>query len=178
MKLIVLDRDGVINEDSDDFVKTVDEWQPIPGSLEAIVKLNNAGYSVVVATNQSGIARGYFTLDTLHAMHRKMNTELARMGGHVEAVFFCPHGPKDKCDCRKPKTGLLKEISARYQRSLQYVPVVGDSYRDLEAALKVNAQPFLVKTGKGMRTLNSGVDLSGVLVFEDLAAVAEHLINE
>ncbi|MBL4762116.1 MAG: D-glycero-beta-D-manno-heptose 1,7-bisphosphate 7-phosphatase [Gammaproteobacteria bacterium] len=177
MKLIILDRDGVINEDSDEFVKTVDEWRPIRGSLEAIVKLNKAGYLVVIATNQSGISRGYFTLETLHAMHRKMNKELSRMGGHVDAVFFCPHGPKDKCDCRKPKAGLLKEISKRYQRSLEGVPVVGDSYRDLEAALQVSAQPILVKTGKGIRTLNSGVDLSGIPVFDDLAAVAEQLIN-
>jgi D-glycero-D-manno-heptose 1,7-bisphosphate phosphatase len=178
MKLIVLDRDGVINEDSDAYVKSPEEWLPIPGSLEAIARLNEAGYRVVVATNQSGIARGLFDVEALAAMHEKMNRLLASHGGRIDAVFFCPHGPDDACDCRKPSAGLFIEIARRYDADLTGVPAVGDSLRDIEAALMVDAQPMLVRTGKGERTLASGKLPEDVPVFEDLAQVAATLVSE
>ncbi|WP_455383981.1 D-glycero-beta-D-manno-heptose 1,7-bisphosphate 7-phosphatase [Acidihalobacter prosperus] len=178
MKLIVLDRDGVINEDSDAYVKSPEEWVPIPGSLEAIARLNEAGYRVVVATNQSGIARGLFDVETLAAMHEKMNRLLASHGGRIDAVFFCPHGPDDACDCRKPSAGLFTEIARRYDADLTGVPAVGDSLRDIEAALMVDAQPMLVRTGKGERTLASGKLPEDVPVFENLAQVAATLVSE
>lgn len=175
MKLIVLDRDGVINQDSDAYIKSPDEWVPIPGSLEAISRLNEAGYRVVVATNQSGIARGLFDLKTLAATHEKMNHLLEDYGGHIDAVLFCPHGPDDACACRKPRPGLLQEIARRYNTELTGVPAVGDSMRDIEAALAVDAQPMLVRTGKGERTLASGKLPGSVPVFNDLAQVAATL---
>jgi len=152
MKLVVLDRDGVINQDSDQFIKSVDEWQPIEGSLNAIARLNHAGWRVVVATNQSGIARGLLTLGTLNAMHEKMHRLLAPVGGHIDAVYFCPHGPDDECHCRKPLPGLMQQIAASYPVNFQQVPAVGDSLRDLQAAIAVGAKPILVRTGKGKKT--------------------------
>ena len=134
MKLIILDRDGVINEDSDDYIKSTDEFIPLPDSLEAIARLNHAGYTVMVATNQSGIARGLFSIDTLNAIHSKLRRELSTYGGRVDGIFFCPHGPDDHCDCRKPAPGLLYEIAERTGRSLEGVPAVGDSLRDIQAA--------------------------------------------
>ncbi len=178
MKLIILDRDGVINEDSDEYVKSPQEWIPIPGSLEAIAKLNKANYRVVVATNQSGIARGYYDLETLNAMHRKMNDLLAQLGGQVDGVFFCPHRPEDGCDCRKPKSGLFKQISKRMNKALKGVPAVGDSLRDIQAALQVGAEPYLVLTGKGRRTLESKHLPKDIPVFDDLAAVVEMLLKK
>jgi len=179
MKLIVLDRDGVINEDSDAYIKNPDEWIPIPGSLESIAKLNRAGYIVVVATNQSGIARGYFDLETLSAIHKKMDDALAQHGGRVDAVFYCPHGPTAKCDCRKPKPGLLWDISDRFEIRMNDISVVGDSLRDLQAARAVNAKPVLVKTGKGEKTVGvleeSG--LADIPVYENLAAVVDVLLK-
>ena len=170
MKLIILDRDGVINQDSDDYIKSVEEWLPIPGSMQAMGKLHQAGYTLVVATNQSGIARGYFDLLTLHAMHAKMDKLLDQYGGEIDAVFFCPHGPDDKCDCRKPKDGMLRDIATRYQTSLTGVYVIGDSYRDIESARSVGAKPILVRTGKGERTLRKHeAELNGVPVYKDLA---------
>ncbi len=179
-QLIILDRDGVINQDSDNFIKSADEWQPIAGSLEAMGKLCQAGYTLVIATNQSGIARGLYTLETLHAMHKKMARLLNQHGGHVDAIFYCPHGPKDNCLCRKPKTGLFDDISARFQQSLQGVIAIGDSLRDLQAASAAGATPVLVKTGKGERVLSTGLpdNLQHVPVFNDLAAVSRAILQE
>ena len=151
MKLIILDRDGVINEDSDDYIKTVDEWKALPQSMEAIARLNRGGYRVVVATNQSGISRGYFDLETLSAMHQKMHREASVAGAHIDGIFFCPHSPEDNCNCRKPKAGLFHEIQARLGTKLEGVPTVGDSLRDLQAGASVKCKTFLVKTGKGKK---------------------------
>ncbi|MEO6697485.1 MAG: D-glycero-beta-D-manno-heptose 1,7-bisphosphate 7-phosphatase [Gammaproteobacteria bacterium] len=170
MKLIILDRDGVINFDSADFIKSPDEWMPIPGSLEAIARLNRADYTVVVATNQSGVGRGLFSLDTLHQIHEKMQQELARAGGKIDAIFFCPHAPDDHCACRKPKPGLLLEIAKKYNCDLKDVPAVGDSLRDIEAAQTVGARPVLVRTGKGEEVVKNGKLPTGVKVYDDLAA--------
>lgn len=169
MKLIILDRDGVINEDSDEYIKSTDEWQPLPGSIEAIARLSNAGFHVIVVTNQSGISRKLFNLQTLNDMHNKMHRLVAEHGGSIDAVFFCPHGPSDNCDCRKPKTGLLLEAAKRTGTNLQGVPCIGDSYRDIESARTVGALPILVRTGKGTRTLyNTDNDLTDVAVYCDL----------
>lgn len=180
MKLIVLDRDGVINEDSDAYIKSPEEWVPIPGSLESIAKLNRAGYIVLVATNQSGIARGYFDLETLSAIHKKMDNALAQYGGRVDAVFYCPHGPTAKCDCRKPKPGLLWDISHRFEVRMDDVPVIGDSLRDLQSASAVNARPILVKTGKGNKTVKLLAEsgLSDTPVYENLAAAVNALLKK
>lgn len=178
MKLIILDRDGVINQASDEYIKSVDEWIPIPGSLEAIVRLNHAGYHVVVATTQSGLARGYYDLSTLNAIHQKMHQLLAKLGGHVDGVLFCPHLPDDDCLCRKPKPGMYKEIAKRWGISLKGVPVIGDSRRDLEAAVAVGAKPILVKTGKGSRTLDDLSGLGKVEIYDDLAHAVDGLINK
>ena len=178
MKLIILDRDGVINEDSDDFIKSPEEFIPLPGSLEAIARLNHAGYTVMVATNQSGIARGLYDVGTLNRMHDKLRRLLANFGGHVDGIFYCPHGPDDNCACRKPKPGLMHDIADRLGVSLMGVPVVGDSLRDLQAARAVGAYPILVKTGKGETTLSKGKDLDGVPVFDNLAACVEALLQQ
>ncbi len=178
MKLIILDRDGVINEDSDEYIKSPEEWRPIPGSLDAIARLNRAGYRVVVASNQSGLARGLFDMDALLAIHDKLHRNLAAAGGAVDAIFFCPHGPEDACACRKPKPGLLLDIAARLQVSLQGVLVVGDSLRDLQAAQAVGARPLLVRSGKGAGTEAQGKGLAGVPVFDDLAAAVDALLGE
>lgn len=178
MKLIVLDRDGVINEDSDEYIKSPEEWVPIPGSLEAIARLNQAGYRVVVFTNQSGLARNLFDIETLNAIHAKMHRRLAAVGGTVDAVFFCPHAPDDQCGCRKPQPGLLHEISARLKVSLEGVPCVGDTLRDVQAARSVGCRPMLVRSGKGERTLADGKGLEQVPVFDNLAAVADQLLRD
>lgn len=176
MKLIILDRDGVINYDSDQFIKSPEEWRPIPGSLEAIARLNQAGYRVVVATNQSGIGRGLFDMPTLNAIHDKMHKSLALVGGRLDAIFFCPHTSESACACRKPKSGMLEEIATRYGVSLHGVPAVGDSLRDLQAAAAVGAQPYLVLTGKGEKTRAKGDLPPGTQTFADLAAIAGHLL--
>lgn len=176
MKLIILDRDGVINFDSDQFIKSPDEWKPIPGSLEAIARLCQADYRVVVATNQSGIGRGLFDMQTLNAIHDKMNKACALAGGRIDAVFFCPHTHDADCGCRKPKGGMLEEIGVRYGVSLKGVPSVGDSLRDLEASALVGAQPILVLSGKGVKTQAKGDLPAGTLVYPDLAAVATALV--
>ncbi len=176
MKLIILDRDGVINHDSDQFIKNPDEWKPIPGSLEAIARLNQAGYRVVVATNQSGIGRGLFDMPTLNAIHDKMHKSLAQVGGRIDAIFFCPHTSESNCACRKPKSGMLEEIAVRYGVSLKGVPAVGDSLRDLEAAARLEAQPYLVLTGKGTKTQAKGGLPEGTLTYPDLASVVATLI--
>ncbi|MEA3274012.1 MAG: D-glycero-beta-D-manno-heptose 1,7-bisphosphate 7-phosphatase [Pseudomonadota bacterium] len=178
MNLIVLDRDGVINQDSDAHIKTVEEWVPIPGSLEAIARLNHAGYRVVVATNQSGLARGLFTIDALNAIHRKMRRALGQVGGQIEAVFFCPHKPSDDCLCRKPRPGLLEDIGQRLQVDMTGVPVVGDSLRDIQAALAVGSAPFLVLTGKGRLTArNNPTEIEQIPTFADLSAAVDALLS-
>ena len=178
MQLVILDRDGVINQDSDDYIKSPEEWIPLPGSLEAIARLNRAGYTVMVATNQSGIARGYYDVDTLHAMHEKMNRLLAQLGGHVDGIFFCPHGPDDDCRCRKPLPGMYEAIAERTRTHLKDVPVIGDSLRDLEAAIEVGARPILVRTGKGERTIAKGTLPKGLEIYDDLAAAVDALLTE
>lgn len=177
-RLVILDRDGVINVDSDRFIKHPDEWQPIPGSLEAIALLNQAGFRVVVATNQSGVGRGLFDMVTLNAIHEKMMDALARVGGRIEAVFFCPHAQNAGCDCRKPAIGMFVEISQRYSMPLSRVPAIGDSLRDLEAARDAGARPILVLTGKGERTHANGMLPEGTLVFPDLLAAARAVVAE
>lgn len=178
MRLIILDRDGVINHDSDDYIKSVDEFIPLPGSLEAIARLNQAGYRVAVATNQSGIARGFYDVATLNAMHDKLRRLLAAAGGEVEIILFCPHGPDENCDCRKPKPGMYREIADRLDFPLENTPVVGDSLRDLQAAQTVGARPILVRTGKGKRTLAKGEGLDGIPVYDDLAAAVTALLED
>ncbi len=176
-KLIILDRDGVINYDSDLYIKSPDEWQPIPGSPEAIARLNQWGYRVVVCTNQSGIGRGLFGMDTLNAIHEKMIKTVAQAGGAIDAVFFCPHTDADDCACRKPKPGMLKEVAERYNVDLASVPAVGDSLRDLQSAVAVGARPILVLTGKGKQTRADPALPAGTEVFADLAAFVKSLTS-
>lgn len=173
MKLAIIDRDGVINQDSDAFIKSPDEWVPIPGSLEALARLTENGWKVVIATNQSGLARGLFSIETLNAIHAKMRQELTPLGGHVDAIFLCPHGPDDGCDCRKPKPGMLHEIAHRFDVDLTQLPVVGDSLRDLQAAAAAGCQPWLVLTGNGQKTLDAGGLPPGTQVAASLAEVVE-----
>ncbi|MFA4968831.1 MAG: D-glycero-beta-D-manno-heptose 1,7-bisphosphate 7-phosphatase [Sulfuritalea sp.] len=175
MKLVILDRDGVINHDSDQYIKSPDEWKPIPGSLAAIARLNQAGYRVVVASNQSGIGRGLFETDTLMAIHDKMLKALAQAGGRIDAIFFCPHTNADNCDCRKPKPGMFREIASRFNAELAGVPAIGDSLRDLQVAATVGAQPMLVLTGKGRKTVDDPALPPETLVFPDLAAAVAHI---
>jgi len=175
MKLIILDRDGVINFDSDHYIKSPEEWKPIPGSLSAIARLNQTGYRVVVATNQSGIGRGLFGMDVLNAIHDKMLRSAAQVGARIDAVFFCPHTDADRCDCRKPKPGMLHEIALRFNVELAGLPAVGDSLRDLQAAAAVGARPILVMTGKGVKTAADPALPPETLTFPDLAAAAAHL---
>jgi D-glycero-D-manno-heptose 1,7-bisphosphate phosphatase len=178
-KLVILDRDGVINEDSDAYIKTPGEWRPIEGSLQAIARLNRAGFKVYIATNQSGLARGLFTIETLNCIHQKMLDELQRHGGSVDAILFCPHKPDDQCDCRKPKPGLYQEIAGRNKIALEGVPVIGDSLRDIEAALAVHARPILVRTGNGARTeRDHAATLRGIEIYDDLASTVDNLISE
>ncbi len=176
MKLVILDRDGVINFDSAQYIKSPAEWKPIPGSLEAIARLNQAGYHVVVATNQSGIGRGLFDMDTLNAIHEKMHKALAEAGARVDAIFYCPHAADDECDCRKPKPGMNKRIAACFNVDLTGVPCIGDAQRDLEAAATVGALPILVLTGKGEKTGEEGKLPHGTLVFADLAAAVDYIL--
>jgi D-glycero-D-manno-heptose 1,7-bisphosphate phosphatase len=175
VQLVILDRDGVINHDSKDYIRSPADWHPIPGSLAAIARLNQAGYRVVVATNQSGLARGLLTVDDLFRIHEKMHQALAQVGGQIDAVFFCPHGPGDDCECRKPRPGLLLDIGRRLRLDLQEVLVVGDALRDIQAAQAVGARPILVRTGKGRETEQRAEGLEGVEVFDDLASLAQHL---
>lgn len=176
MKLIILDRDGVINEDSDAYIKSPDEWHPIPGSLEAIARLVKAGYRIAVATNQSGVARGLFDMATLASIHEKMHQAVAAAGGRIDAVFFCPHAADAQCHCRKPQPGMLEEILRRFEADARQVTVVGDSLRDLEAAASIGCRPVLVLTGKGRTTMQKGGLPAQTLVRVDLAAVAAELV--
>lgn len=175
-RLIVLDRDGVINHDSEQFIKSPEEWRPIPGSLEAIARLNRAGYRVVVATNQSGVGRGLLDFATLNAIHDKLHRALALAGGRIDAVFYCPHTADARCDCRKPKPGMLVEIGRRFNVELTGVPCIGDGLRDLQAADAVGGQPILVLTGKGERTLREGGFPKSTAIFPDLAFAASALL--
>ena len=175
MKLIILDRDGVINYDSDAFIKTPDEWKPIPGSLEAIAHLTQAGYRVVIATNQSGISRGLLDMVTLNAINDKMCKSVNQVGGRIDAMFFCPHSNTDKCNCRKPATGMFKEISDRFGLELNGVPAIGDSLRDLQAAAEVGAIPILVLSGKGKKTRAKGGLPENTRIFSNLSAAVDAL---
>ena len=174
MELVILDRDGVINEDSDDFIKSPEEWIPIPGSLEAIARLCRADFRIVIVTNQSGIARGLFTVDTLIRIHSRMLEHIHQKGGEIDAIMVCPHGPDDDCVCRKPKPGLFLELAQRLKINLNGVPAVGDSVRDVEAALAAHASPVLVKTGKDWAADQLPVE---VPVFDDLSAFANDLLR-
>lgn len=177
MKLIILDRDGVINQDSDAYIKSEEEWIPIPGSLDAMARLYHGGFRLAIASNQSGLGRGLFTIDDLNAMHRKMTRELSVQGAQVEGIFFCPHAPEVGCSCRKPLPGLLLEIASRLQVDLNGVPCVGDSWRDIEAAHAVGGLPMLVRTGKGDLALSSHAEaLARIACFADLAAAADFLL--
>lgn len=181
MKLIILDRDGVINQDSDAYIKSPDEWVPVPGSLEAIGHLSQAGWRVVVASNQSGLARGLFTMETLAAIHQRMHQAASQVGGQIDAIFFCPHGPDENCGCRKPKPGMLHDIAQRLDVRLNGVPMVGDSLRDLQAGATVGCTPWLVLTGKGRKTWETsgtcGELPAGTEVRDDLAAVVDALLK-
>ncbi len=168
--LVILDRDGVINVDSKDYIKTPEEWRALPGSLQAIGQLNKAGHKVVVATNQSGLGRHYYDEATLAAIHTKMAGELAQLGGHLDGIYYCPHKPEDDCDCRKPKPGLLEKIAADFPELFPDAVLIGDSLRDLEAAHSAGIRAILVKTGNGGKTVEK-VDRSKIEVFDDLAAV-------
>ena len=172
MKLVILDRDGVINHDSVNYIKSPEEWRPIPGSLEAIARLNHAGYQVVLATNQAGVGRGLFEVSTLNAIHDRMHRALAQIGGRIDAIFFCPHARDANCGCRKPKPGLLEEIARRFNVELHGVPSIGDSLRDLEAAAAVGAAPILVLTGNGEVTRSAGGLPQNTQIYPDLAHAA------
>ncbi|AZY48249.1 D-glycero-beta-D-manno-heptose 1,7-bisphosphate 7-phosphatase [Bordetella avium] len=176
MKLIILDRDGVINRDSEAFVKSPDEWIALPGSLEAIARLTQADWTVVVATNQSGLARGLFDMDTLNAIHIKMRRELAALGGSIDAIFLCPHGPDEGCNCRKPLPGMMRDIARRYAIELDGVPAVGDSLRDLQAAASAGCSPWLVLTGNGEKTRSKGHLPDGTRICANLAEVVDLLL--
>jgi D-glycero-D-manno-heptose 1,7-bisphosphate phosphatase len=177
MKLVILDRDGVINYDSDQFIKTPDEWKAIPGSLEAIAKLSHSGYRIVVASNQSGIGRGLLDMATLNAINDKMYKALAQLGGRIDALFYCPHPAEANCSCRKPKPGMFEDIARRFNTSLTGVPSVGDSLRDMQASVAAGCQPMLVLTGKGKKTLAAGDLPEKTQVFEDLAEAARRIIS-
>ena len=177
--LVILDRDGVINEDSADFVKSPAEWRPLPGSIEAIAALSKSGYTVTVASNQSGLARGLFDRNALRAMHRKLRRLVEARGGRVDRIVVCPHGPDDGCRCRKPAPGLLKRLARHYNTSLEGVPAIGDSLRDLQAARAAGARPILVRTGNGSKTSRSlPAELRATETYDDLGAAAVALLKQ
>jgi len=178
MKLVILDRDGVINEDYDNFIKNPDEWIPIPGSLDAIALLNQHGYTIAVATNQSGVARGLYSVETLDAIHAKMHKAVEAANGHIEAVYYCPHVNEDQCECRKPKSQMAHDIAAQFSVTLDGVPGIGDSLRDLVSFANAGCQPMLVLTGKGEKTLAAGNLPENTLVFNNLAEAVQHIIAE
>ncbi|MAS82135.1 MAG: D-glycero-beta-D-manno-heptose-1,7-bisphosphate 7-phosphatase [Legionellales bacterium] len=178
MALIILDRDGVINEDSDDYIKSPAEWQPIVGSLEAIAKLSQNGYKIVVVTNQSGLGRNLFTIEALNAIHMKMNTHLAKFGGVIDALFFCPHIPEDNCNCRKPKPGLYDDISERLRVSLNKVFCVGDKMTDIQAVQSAGGKPVLVRTGKGQSEIDQGLVPEGIPIYRDLAQFVDEILTK
>jgi len=177
VRLVILDRDGVINETRDGVIKDISDFVPLEGSLEAIATLCQHDYRVIVITNQSGIAHGLLTVEEVNSIHHHMQETVASHGGRIDAVLFCPHKPDDDCDCRKPKPGMLNNLMARLDIELGGVPLVGDSLRDLQTAMVVGATPVLVKTGHGTRTLEQNKHLDGVEVFEDLAEFTNYLID-
>ncbi len=182
MRLVILDRDGVINRDSANFIRTPEQWEPLPGSLNAISRLTREEYRVVIATNQSGISRGYFDLDMLNRINSRMVERLRKLGGSIDAIFVCPHGPDDGCNCRKPAHGMFLDIADRLGVRLNGVPAVGDSLRDLSAASKVGALPILVRSGKNERGLGAGENLvddtlGEVQTFADLAEFTDALLG-
>ena len=176
--LVVVDRDGVINRDREDFVKTVDEWQPLPGSLEALALLTRAGFTIAVASNQSGLGRGLFDLETLEAIHEKMRVAVERAGGHIALIAYCPHRPDEDCSCRKPRPGLMVTIADELALSLSDAPCIGDSERDLVAARAVGGRPMLVLTGNGETTRTAMDDAVSIEIFPDLLAAAQVLAGE
>lgn len=177
-KLIILDRDGVINQDSDEYIKSEDEWIPIPGSIEAIADLYKNGYTICIATNQSGLARGYFTEATLRKMHKKLTNLVEEKGGKIHSIHFCPHGPDDNCECRKPLSGMFRQIADQFHlNDLSNVKTIGDSLRDLQAGKRLNCDTFLVETGKGQRTLSGGKELpTDTKVFKNLREFVNSLL--
>lgn len=177
-RLVVLDRDGVINRESPDFIRSPAEWLPLPGSIRAIADLTRAGFTVVVATNQSGVGRGLFNTETLAGIHARMTSAVEAGGGRLAGIFVCPHRPDDACDCRKPRAGLMRQIEAHFGVSLHNAPAIGDSYRDLEAAWAVGARAILVRTGNGATTERQLVAGAAVEVLPDLAAAAALLVAE
>ncbi|EPC00697.1 hypothetical protein L861_12965 [Litchfieldella anticariensis FP35 = DSM 16096] len=177
-RLVILDRDGVINQDSDAYIKSLDEWIPYPTAIQAIAQLSKAGWTVAIATNQSGIARGYYDTAVLTEMHDRLNQLVEKAGGQISHIAYCPHGPDDDCDCRKPKTGLMRQIQQHLGlESLEKAWVVGDSLRDLQAGSAMGCHVALVRTGKGFLTESKGFNLEGVMVFDDLAAFTEWLLS-
>jgi len=181
LKLVILDRDGTINRASDEFIKSPDEWLPLPGALEAISRLNHAGYHVVLATNQSGLGRGLFDVAALNAVHSHMIKTLAAAGGRIDAIFYCPHAPDEGCGCRKPWPGLLAQIAERYGVSLQGVPCVGDSLRDMQAAEAAGCDPHLVCTGRHPELLDQALPATfpaATRIHADLAACVDHLLGQ
>ena len=178
MKIVILDRDGVINQDSVDFIKNPNEWIPIPDSLEAIARLNQHGFNVIIATNQSGIGRGLFDIETMNAINKKMLDLLAQVGGHIDAIFYCPHAEDSNCKCRKPKSGMLEEISTRFGANLKNIPAIGDATRDLEAYQAVGAQPILVKTGKGEETFVSKAYPKNTWIFNNLSQAVDKILKK
>ena len=178
MKLVILDRDGVINLDSVNFIKTPNEWIALPGSLEAIALLNQSGFRVALATNQSGVGRGLYDMATLNAINDKMHRALAQLGGRIDALFYCPHTADDNCSCRKPKTGMIEDISRRFLVDLSEVYAVGDSLRDLQAFYDAGCKPILVRSGKGEETLANGNLPKDTLIFADLNEAVQHIIAE
>jgi D-glycero-D-manno-heptose 1,7-bisphosphate phosphatase len=175
MKLAILDRDGTINQDSAQYIKSPAEWKPIPGSLEAIARLTQGGWRIAVATNQSGLSRGLFDMSTLNAIHAEMHRAVGQAGGRIDAIFFCPHAADSNCECRKPKPGLLHEVASRFGVDLEGVPMIGDSLRDVTAAAAAGAQPWLVLTGNGRKTRDAGGLPAGTEIAADLAAIAARL---
>jgi D-glycero-D-manno-heptose 1,7-bisphosphate phosphatase len=178
VKLVILDRDGVINKDSVNFIKNPNEWIALPGSLEAIALLNQSGFRVAIATNQSGIARGLLDMATLNAINDKMHRALAQMGGRIDAMFYCPHTADDNCECRKPKTGMILDIGRRFSVGLNEVYAVGDTLRDLQAFADAGCKPILVRSGKGEETIAHGNLPPNTLIFADLNEAAQHIIAE
>ncbi|OIN92053.1 MAG: D-glycero-beta-D-manno-heptose-1,7-bisphosphate 7-phosphatase [Comamonadaceae bacterium CG1_02_60_18] len=180
IKLIILDRDGTINQDSADYIKSADEWVALPGALEAMARLNHAGWHIVIASNQSGLGRGLFEVSDLNAIHAKLHQQLAALGGRVDAVFYCPHAPADACACRKPASGLFEQIADRYGMALTGVPAVGDSERDLVAAAALGCEPHLVLTGKALALRGKSLPPTfppNTQVHQDLSALADFLLS-
>jgi D-glycero-D-manno-heptose 1,7-bisphosphate phosphatase len=177
MPYIILDRDGVINFDSDQYIKSPEEWLPIPGSLQAIAQLNQAGFEIFIATNQSGVGRGYYSLNTLTRIHQKLREQLATVGGYIKEIFYCPHHPEENCACRKPRPGLLQQIKIKYKIDLKSTFFIGDSHIDIQAAQTIGCRPILVLTGKGQEALNQYPELIELPHFANLAQAAPYVIS-